>query len=369
MKRRRDDPSALLWGFPAGFFERIEVRSCYEVDKNEVDKKSAVLNLNLFIRHVELSASNTSVTELGEGTYANVVLLKRKQRRGKGRVERGGVAVKLRKDGTNQLTGLESMEEKAVGKLFCDENGGWREVEGLQSNWMKRTKDGMNLHFLTVANYTLQDFMMLRRGASDATMKEFELDDILRQLLRGLAHIHSKGMIHGDISSNNVLITDNERKVAAWSDFGSSREVLCSPLIDCYPGTQGWYSREMLVSQTWTPTCLPVYNQSDEMWAYGVICYNFKTGEHPFVRRGDVSMFSIFVNHSMFLGAADLKAVGVAENWRELADVLPKFRRHPLPAPKREMSTVFSDMLVDSCLRTKLDGRPENAVKLLRVVT
>ena len=84
--------------------------------------------------------------------------------------------------------------------------------------------------------------------------------------------------------------------------------------------------------------------------------------------RGDVSMFSIFVNHSMFLGAADLKAVGVAENWRELADVLPKFRRHPLPAPKREMSTVFSDMLVDSCLRTKLDGRPENAVKLLRAV-
>ena len=63
MKRRRDDPSALLWGFPAGFFDRIEVRSCYEVDK-----KSAVLNLDLFIRHVELSASNTSVTELGEGT-------------------------------------------------------------------------------------------------------------------------------------------------------------------------------------------------------------------------------------------------------------------------------------------------------------
>ena len=144
MKRRCADPSSLLWGFPAVFFDRIEVRPCYEVDK-----EGAMLNLDLFKRQVELSASKTSVTELGEGTYANVVLLRREQRRGK-----DGVAVKLRKDGTNLMKGLESMEEKAVEKLFCDGNGGWREVEGLQSNWMKRTKDGMKLYFVTVANYT-----------------------------------------------------------------------------------------------------------------------------------------------------------------------------------------------------------------------
>jgi len=357
MKRPLDDPSKRPYGFPQGLFGRIELLSCYEVDEN-----IAVLKLGRFVRQVELSASNTSVFELGSGTYANVVHLKRKQRRGK-----GGVAVKLMKDGTNYLKGVESREVKAVKKLFGDEKGGWREVDGLQSNWINKTKDGMQLQFLTVANYTLQDFMILRRGASDATLKEFELDNILRQLLSGLAHIHSKGMIHGDISSNNVLITENETKVAAWSDFGASREVMCSDLVDCYPGTQGWYSREMIL-RPWTPDCLAVYNQCDEMWAYGVICKNFETKRHPFVIRGDVSMFSIFVNHSMFLGAADMKAVGVADNWREIADVLPKFRRHPLPVGKGDMSTVFSGMLVASCLRTEDGGRPDNAVQLMKTI-
>ena len=112
MKRRLADPSVRRYGFPEGLFDRIEVRRCYEVDE-----KIAVLKLGLFVRHVELSASNTSVIELGEGTYANVVLLERKQRQGK-----GGVAVKLRKDGTNYLKGLESMEEKAVKRsddVYC----------------------------------------------------------------------------------------------------------------------------------------------------------------------------------------------------------------------------------------------------------
>ena len=63
MKRRLADPSVRRYGFPEGLFDRIEVRPCYEVDK-----KIAVLKLGLFIRHVELSASNTSVIELGEGT-------------------------------------------------------------------------------------------------------------------------------------------------------------------------------------------------------------------------------------------------------------------------------------------------------------
>ena len=71
------------------------------------------------------------------------------------------------------------------------------------------------------------------------------------------------------------------------------------------------------------------------------------------------------MKHSTFLGAADLKADSVAENWRELANVLPKFRKRPLGSEPEDMSTAFSTLLVEACLRTEIDGRADNAITLM----
>ena len=360
MTKRARDPSQCLRGFAAGSVERIELKNCYSEDR-------CILNIESFACQVKQHLPNTQITQLGEGTFAKVIAMKRPERRAKAKDgDRRGVGVKLRKDGTTILKGVESMEVKAIKRLFGDGSGGWKVVEGLQSNWIKMMKEGTKIHLLTVADYTVQDFMLKRGRATMETLKELELDEMSHQVLRGLAYIHSKGMVHGDISANNVLITcHQDRKVAAWSDFGSARKVNCSSSIGFYPGSQPWYSREMLLKRFTTEDVLPDCNQSDEVWALGVLIENLRTKRHPFMTAGDQSMFSLFVKLSMFLGAADLKAENVTQNWRELADVLPNFKKCPLVSEPEDMSTAFSNQLVESCLRTEVKGRAPNAVELM----
>ena len=365
-KRVRDpsqrDPSQCLRGFAAGSLERIKLRDCYKADEF-----GCRLDIDSFTGQVKQQLSKTTITQLGEGTFAKVIKMKRIERRAQAKDgDMRGLGIKLRKDGTTILKGRESSEMKAIQTLFGDGSGGWKVVVGLQSNWIKLMKDGTNLHLLTVADYTVQDFMLKRGRANMETMNELEVDEISHQLLRGLAYIHSIGMVHGDISANNVLITcHQDGKVAAWSDFGSARKVNSSCSIEFYPGSQPWYSREMLLKRFTTENLLPDCNQSDEVWAIGVIVENLRTKRHPFMTAGDQSMFSLFVKLSIFLGAADLKAENVAQNWRELADVLPKFHKCPMGSEPEDMSTAFSTQLVQSCLRTEVEGRASNAVELM----
>ena len=362
------DPSTPLRGFPKGGLERVVVEKCYV--KNE--EGGLRLNLTSFKDEVADCLPNTNITIVGQGTFAFVVAMvrnnerehkRRKQERERDN-EKKGICVKLPKDGQNVIGGSLTKEMKAVEILFSDERGGWRIVDGLQSNWYKNTNTGRKLHLMTVADWTLQDQMMSRKGAENMKMTEVALDDILMQLLRGLAHIHAMGMVHGDISSNNVLITNGRRVSAAcnWSDFGCTREFVQTPLTECYFGSQYWYSRRMVLAP-W-----PFVDPCDEMWGLGVIAHNFTTGRHPFASPGEaeVSMFSLFVQQSMFLGRADLNASGVADTWRELSHVLPNFRRRPLASEPGDMSTVFSNLLKGACLRTQLDGRSANAVLLLK---
>lgn len=362
----RQDPSTSLRGFAKGGLERLNVEKCYA--KNEQGVLS--FNMTSFQNEVDGHLPKTDVTILGEGTFAVVVAMVRTKEREqkKRRIEREsanekkGISVKLPKNGHNVIAGSLTKEMKAVQTLFSDERGGWRMVNGLQSNWFKTTNTGRKLHLMTVADWTLQDKMMSRKGAENMKMSGVILDNILMQLLRGLAHIHALGMVHGDISSNNVLITNGERVSAAWSDFGCTRKFPPTSLTECYLGSQYWYSRRMVLAP------LPLVDPCDEIWALGVITHNFTTDRHPFASPGEaeVSMFSLFVKQSMFLGRADLNASCVADTWRELSHVLPNFRPTPLASAPGDMSTVFSNLLKGACLRTQLDGRPANAVLLLK---
>ncbi|KAG9091032.1 hypothetical protein FS749_000116, partial [Ceratobasidium sp. UAMH 11750] len=105
------------------------------------------------------------------------------------------------------------------------------------------------------------------RGLNDF-LRESNVDDskrlhMLMDVARGLSHIHSLSIVHGDLKASNVVV-GNKGNIAKICDFGSSC-IAC----DCYDGPQGqtgtvqWDSPEVRED-------IPRSSSSD-IWAFGCL--------------------------------------------------------------------------------------------------
>lgn len=107
------------------------------------------------------------------------------------------------------------------------------------------------------------------------------------QLCRGLAYAHSRGVLHGDIKPDNILLGDfGEVYLADWGlarvDAESSvRETLgdsAPPPAFTSPsgGTPGYLAPEAAIGK-WD-----IVDHRSDLFALGVILYEILTGRHPF---------------------------------------------------------------------------------------
>ena len=98
---------------------------------------------------------------------------------------------------------------------------------------------------------------------------------ITRDVCCGLQYMHSKGMVHGDIKSLNVLL-DLEVKAARLCDFGLTTMGLTASLMTrSLEGTVAWSAPEILCKgQLRTP-------QTD-IYALGVLMWELLTSAQPF---------------------------------------------------------------------------------------
>ena len=64
-----------------------------------------------------------------------------------------------------------------------------------------------------------------QRRSQNTTFSETEVRQFLRQMLPVLAHIHAKGIIHRDISPDNIILRNNDR-LPVLIDFGVVKEVV-----------------------------------------------------------------------------------------------------------------------------------------------
>ena len=100
--------------------------------------------------------------------------------------------------------------------------------------------------------------------------------NICHDIALALAYLHSNGIVHRDLSSNNVLLLAGNR--AKVTDFGMAKlfnvdHVTMTPLTMC-PGTQPYMSPEALDDP-------PVYTEKLDSFSFGVLDIQIVTRQFP----------------------------------------------------------------------------------------
>ncbi|KAG1882469.1 kinase-like domain-containing protein [Suillus subluteus] len=105
---------------------------------------------------------------------------------------------------------------------------------------------------------------------------------MLRQIAAGLDYLHGRGVVHGDLTSTNVLINNDGNLCLAY--FGLSMilmEAQNSPFDDCHPGHVRWMAPEMLTMPEQGGVRVMPTGAAD-VYPYGCIMLQLLCGHVPY---------------------------------------------------------------------------------------
>lgn len=88
----------------------------------------------------------------------------------------------------------------------------------------------------------------------------------------GMNYLHLHKIIHRDLKSPNVLVTQND--TMKISDFGTSKELSDKSTKMSFAGTVAWMAPEVIRNE-------PVSEKVD-IWSFGVVLWELLTGEIPY---------------------------------------------------------------------------------------
>lgn len=190
---------------------------------------------------------------LGEGSYGRVYLVREKK--------------------TKSLLALKVVEsnpyvdrEIEIQYRLCHDN-----IVRFYDFFKEKGKVYLMLEYCEGGSY--QD--RLEKLEADASFSEDEVRQSFRQIVDAVSYCHTccKGIIHGDIKPDNILIDkDGKMKLA---DFGLSRFSMSRRRHNYSPrGTIEYMSPEMLKG---APS-----NETTDIWSLGVLLYVLLTNTFPF---------------------------------------------------------------------------------------
>jgi len=99
------------------------------------------------------------------------------------------------------------------------------------------------------------------------------------EVLLGLQHIHSKGILYRDIKLENVLLDNNGH--CKISDLGLAVRCGAGGSVRGYAGTPGYTAPEVCLQQS--------YSLSADFFSLGVMIYRFLSGRKPFQLRSSAA--------------------------------------------------------------------------------
>lgn len=134
------------------------------------------------------------------------------------------------------------------------------------------TKLVYNLFMEYCQSGTVRDAIDRRGGR----LCEPEMAQYTGQILNGLEHLHSIGIVHCDVKPRNILITDEGAKI---SDFGCAKKVEDPAGAGLIAGTPMFMAPEVARGEGQGPPA--------DVWALGCSVIEMATGKPPWPESGD----------------------------------------------------------------------------------